>query len=278
MLLIGALSLPSSASMVIIDYQGDTVVHQQTVERNLIINSDDGARYKIALRPLDDALRRVDGEVTIPLSDLYINNTREDVYLRYNEYSYIFDGLSMGGVAKNMTAKIRDFGMVPAGTYQINFEVQATDIETGEIAATSTFCLQFLIPTIQEISLHGEVPRIKIGTENAFNKTQKVVNETSPMIYINSNSNWELVMKSDNYNNSIANYYIRTIAASSKVTERLQERVLIIPEQELIIARGKAPSNNEYVTVEYSIENKNGKIIKAGQYENKIKYILRESR
>ncbi len=264
--------------MVIIDYQGDTVVHQQTVERNLIINSDDDAVYKIAIRPLDDALRRVDGEVAIPLSNLYINNTREDVYLRYNEYSYIFEGLSMGGVAKNMTAKIRDFGMVPAGTYQINFEVQATDMETGEIAATSTFCLQFLIPTIQEISLHGEVPRIKIGTENAFNKTQKVVNETSPMIYINSNSNWELVLKSDNYNNSIANYYIRTIAASSKVTERLQERVLIIPEQELIIARGKAPSNNEYVTVEYSIENKNGKIIKAGQYENKIKYILRESR
>mgnify|MGYP004667197853 FL=1 len=278
MLLIGALSLPSSASMVIIDYQGDTVVHQQTVERNLIINSDDDAVYNIAIRPLDDALRRVDGEVAIPLSNLYINNTREDVYLRYNEYSYIFEGLSMGGVAKNMTAKIRDFGMVPAGTYQINFEVQATDVETGEIAATSTFCLQFLIPTIQEISLHGEVPRIKIGTENAFNKTQKVVNETSPMIYINSNSNWELVLKSDNYNNSIANYYIRTIAASSKVTERLQERVLIIPEQELIIARGKAPSNNEYVTVEYSIENKNGKIIKAGQYENKIKYILRESR
>ena len=149
MLIMGALSLPSSASMVIIDYQGDTVVRQQSIERNLIINSDDGANYKIALRPLDDALRRVDGEVTIPLSDLYINNTREDVYLRYNEYSYIFDGLSMGGVAKNMTAKIRDFGMVPAGTYQINFEVQATDVETGEIAATSTFNLQFIVPVMQ---------------------------------------------------------------------------------------------------------------------------------
>ena len=178
MLLIGALSLPSSASMVIIDYQGDTVVRQQSIERNLIINSDDGANYKIALRPLDDALRRVDGEVTIPLSDLYINNTREDVYLRYNEYSYIFDGLSMGGVAKNMTAKIRDFGMVPAGTYQINFEVQATDVETGEIAATSTFNLQFIVPVIQEISLHHEVPRIVLGANDGFKKQQKVANET----------------------------------------------------------------------------------------------------
>ena len=83
------------ASMVIIDYQGETVVRPQSVERNLIINSDDGGVYNIAVRPLEDAMRSVDGNVTIPLSNLYINNTREDVYLRYNEYSNIFDGLSV---------------------------------------------------------------------------------------------------------------------------------------------------------------------------------------
>ena len=70
------------ASMVIIDYQGETVVRPQSVERNLIINSDDGGVYNIAVRPLEDAMRSVDGNVTIPLSNLYINNTREDVYFR----------------------------------------------------------------------------------------------------------------------------------------------------------------------------------------------------
>ena len=105
------LSAPSEASFVIVDYQGDTVVRQQNIERNLIINSDDGGVYNIAVRPLDDAVRSSDGKVSIPLNNLYINNTREDVYLRYNEYSNIFDALTMGGVAKNMTAKIRDFGI-----------------------------------------------------------------------------------------------------------------------------------------------------------------------
>lgn len=266
----------ANASMVIIDYQGETTVHQTSVERNLIINSDDGGVYNIAVRPLEDALRSVDGNVTIPLSNLYINNTKEDVYLRYNEYSNIFDGLSMGGVAKNMTAKIRDFGMVPAGTYSINFEVQATDIETNEIASTSTFNLQFMVPVIQEINLHGEIPRIKIDAENAFIKNQRIANETSPMVYINSNCDWELLLRSGETESSVANFYVRTIAASSNITERLQERVLLLPGQEVIIARGKAPSNNEYVTVEYSLENKDGKIIRAGQYENKIKYVLRE--
>ena len=271
------LSAPSEASFVIVDYQGETVVRQQNIERNLIINSDDGGVYNIAVRPLDDAVRSSDGKVSIPLNNLYINNTREDVYLRYNEYSNIFDALTMGGVAKNMTAKIRDFGMVPAGTYSINFEVQATDVDTNQIASTTTFNLQFIVPTMQEISLHGEVPRITVGASDAFNKNKKVTNETSPLVYINSNCDWELSVNADNFGDRAGNYYIRTVTASANVGERLQERVLLQEGKEIILAKGKAPANNEYVSVEYSVETKDGKFIPAGNYDNKVRYILREA-
>ena len=270
------LSAPSEASFVIVDYQGDTVVRQQNIERNLIINSDDGNLYNIAVRPLDDAVRSSDGKVSIPLNNLYINNTREDVYLRYNEYSNIFDALTMGGVAKNMTAKIRDFGMVPAGTYSINFEVQATDVDTNQIASTTTFNLQFIVPSIQEISLHGEVPKITVGASNAFEKNKKITNETSPLVYINSNCDWELSVNADNFGERAGNYYIRTVTASANVGERLQERVLLQEGKEIILAKGKAPANNEYVSVEYSVETKDGKFIPAGNYDNKVRYILRE--
>ena len=270
------LSAPSEASFVIIDYQGDTVVRQQNIERNLIINSDDGGVYNIAVRPLDDAVRSSDGKVSIPLNNLYINNTREDVYLRYNEYSNIFDALTMGGVAKNMTAKIRDFGMVPAGTYSINFEVQATDVDTNQIASTTTFNLQFIVPSIQEISLHGEVPRITVGASDAFNKNKKITNETSPLVYINSNCDWELSVNADNFGDRAGNYYIRTVTASANIGERLQERVLLQEGKEIILAKGKAPANNEYVSVEYSVETKDGKFLPAGNYDNKVRYILRE--
>ena len=271
------LSAPSEASFVIVDYQGDTVVRQQNIERNLIINSDDGGVYNIAVRPLDDAVRSSDGKVSIPLNNLYINNTREDVYLRYNEYSNIFDALTMGGVAKNMTAKIRDFGMVSAGTYSINFEVQATDVDTNQIASTTTFNLQFIVPSIQEISLHGEVPRITVGASDAFNKNKKITNETSPLVYINSNCDWELSVNADNFGDRAGNYYIRTVTASANVGERLQERVLLQEGKEIILAKGKAPANNEYVSVEYSVETKDGKFIPAGNYDNKVRYILREA-
>lgn len=270
------LTAQAEASLVIIDYQGDTVVRQQTIERNLIINSDDGAAYNIAVRPLDEAVRSSDGKVSIPLNNLYINNTREDVYLRYNEYSNIFDGLSMGGVAKNMTAKIRDFGMVPAGTYSINFEVQATDIESQTIASTTTFNLQFIVPVNQEISLHNEIPKITVSAADAFNKSKKVTTETFPMVYINSNCDWELSINADNFGDTAGNYYIRSVSSSSGVTERLQERVLLQPGKEIILAKGKAPADNEFVSVEFSLETKDGKFIPAGNYDNRIKYILRE--
>ena len=182
----------------------------------------------------------------------------------------------MGGVAKNMTAKIRDFGMVPAGTYSINFEVQATDVDTNQIASTTTFNLQFIVPSIQEISLHGEVPKITIGASDAFNKNKKIANETSPLVYINSNCDWELSVNADSFGDRAGNYYIRTVTASANVGERLQERVLLQEGKEIILAKGKAPANNEYVSVEYSVETKDGKFIPAGNYDNKVRYILRE--
>ena len=267
--------VPANAALIIMDYQGETIVRPQSVERNLIINSDDGGMYNIAIRPLEDSLRSADGNVSIPLDKVYINNTREDVYLRYNEYSNLLDNVTMGGVAKNLTAKIRDYGMVPAGTYGLNFEIQATDIQTQQVT-TSMFNLQFIVPTVQEINLYNEVPKILLSANDAFNKSKKVSNETSPMIYINSNCDWELALNADNFGDSIGDYYVRTVSASSNVGERLLERVLIQPGNEIVIAKGKAPANNEFVSVEYSLESKDGKFIPAGNYENRVKYILRE--
>lgn len=268
----------SQASTIIMDYQGETVVHQRSVERNLIINSDDDGIYNIAIRPLETELRSNDGRYVIPLSNLYINNTHEDVYLRYNEYSNLFYNLQMGGIPKNMTAKIRDYGMIPAGTYNMNFEIQATDVETGSIASMTTFNLQFIVPVLQEINLHSDISEITISAENAFKQNQKIANDRSPMVYINSNADWVLSLRADDLNEDISNYYVRTISASSNVNERLQERTLVTQGKEIILAKGVAPSNNEYVTVEYSIESKDNKIIRAGKYDNRVKYILREAR
>ena len=268
----------ANASMVIVDYQGETFVTQNSIERNLIMNSDDGSTYNVAIRPLDDALRSDDGRFEIPLQNLFINNTREDVYLRYNEYSNLFYNITMGGVAQNMTAKIRDYGMVPAGTYNMNFEIQATDVDSNTIATMTTFNLQFIVPTIQEVSLFGEIPKITITASDALNKAKKVATETNPMIYINSNSDWILCVNADNFGDSCGNYYIRTVASSDNVSERLQERVLIEPGKEIIIAKGKAPANNQYVSVEVSVESKDGKFIPAGDYENNLRLILREER
>lgn len=272
------LCLSAQASMVIVDYQGDTVVRQKNVERNLIINSDDDGVYDIAVRPMESELVSSDGSVRIPLENVYINNTKEDVYLRYNEYSNLFKDLTMGGVAKNMTAKIRDYGMVPAGVYNLNFEIQATNSETQEIASMSTFNLQFNVPVVQDINLNGEMPRVTVGASDAFDPQKRIVNEVSPTIQINSNSNWELAVNCDNLGEAKGNYYIRTVTATSNIFERLQERVLLEPGKEIIIAKGKAPADNESVTVEFSISSVDGRYIPAGNYENRVKYILREEK
>lgn len=264
-------------STLVMDFQNlDTVVRPNGIERYLILNSDESTKYDIAIKPLDTALRRSDGEVEIPLEYLFINNNREDVYIRYNEYSNLFTGLEMGGIPRQLTAKVKNYGMVPAGNYYLSFEIQAVDSEMQTVADTAVFNLCFNVPVIQEINLNNEIPQITVGTNEAFITNKKITNETSPMITINSNCDWELTVNADNFGDSAGNYYIRTISASSNVSERLQERVLLEPGRDIIIARGKAPANKQNIYVEYSMEPKNGEVFRAGSYENRIKYRLRE--
>ena len=154
-----------NASMVMLDYFGETHVTSNNIERTLIVNSDDGKSYNIAMRPLDEAVISSDGKTIIPLEHLFLNNNREDVYLKYNEYSNVIWGSTMEDIPRSMTAKIKEYGIIPAGVYSINFEVQATDVETQEIVSTSSFNLQFIGPVMHELNFYSNEPQIKISTE-----------------------------------------------------------------------------------------------------------------
>lgn len=268
--------VPVDSSMVLLDYIGETLVTTNNIERTLIVNSDDGRAYNIAIRPLEEDIKNVDGTYTIPLENFFINNTREDVFFKYNEYSNVFFDTTMDGAPRNMTAKIKDCGVVPAGTYSLLLEVQATDVETGEIASTTSFNLQFVVPILHELNLYSEDTKIIVSSSDAFKPSHKTASENAPMIYIRSNTDWILSIDTTDFGETIGNYYVRTTSASSKVTSRLQERALIIPNREIILARGKAPADNEFVAVELSVENPSNGALKAGEYLNRIRYVLRE--
>ena len=278
LLLICALTLKAEA-VVVVDNLGPASTSPLGVERTLLINSDEGGDVcDIAVRPLDDALIRNDGAVRIPLENVFINNTHEDLYMRYNEYSTIFKRIAFGGISKTMVAKVRNFGIVPAGIYNLNFEIQVVDSDTREVISTSSFNLQFAVPVEQKIGFHSQKPRINVGVEDAFATNKKITAENNPQVYVTSNADWVLLLRNDYSGEQPGYYYVRTVAASPNVRERLQDRVRLEEGKEIIIAKGKAPANNEYVSVEYSVEGKDGKILKPGDYNNHMKYILRQDR
>lgn len=265
-------------AMMVVDYIGPTAVSPLGVERNLIINSDDGGEYDIAVRPLDDALVRNDGEVRIPLEYVFINNTHEDIYMRRDEYSTIFKRVVMGGMSRNMVAKVRNYGVVPSGVYNLNFEIQAVDSDTREVVMTSSFNLQFIVPVVQQIGFHSQKPRINVGVEDAFKTNKMITSENNSQVYITSNSDWVLLLRNDFSGEQPGDYYVRTVAGSPNVTERLQDRVRVEEGKEIIIARGKGPANNEYISVEYALIGNNNQILKPGDYRNEMRFILREDR
>ena len=273
----GCLFLKADA-MIAVDYLGPTASYPMGVERNLIINSDDGGDYDIALRPLDDALVRNDGKVRIPLQYLYINNTHEDIFLRYDEFSTIFRRITMGGIPASMIARVRGYGMVPAGVYNLNFEIQAVDPDTRVVQMSSNFNLQFIVPVEQKFGYQTERSRINVGMNDVFAVNKKIASDINPQIYINSNTDWVMLLRPDFSGEQPGYYYVRTLGGSGNVTYRLQERARIEEGKDIVLAKGKAPANNEYVTVEYSVEGKNGEHLKPGEYINRMRYILREDK
>ena len=275
LLILSSLYVKASAEL-IIDYSAATVVDDLSVERNLLIKSSNTGVYDITMRPLDDSLLSMDGKVRIPLENVYINNFNEDIFFKYNESSYLFRGMEIGSVAKNIVAKIRDYGLVPAGTYNLNFEVEAIDSATQVVDSRNTFNLQFIVPVIQEMIFEAKSPTITIGIDEVLDTNKKFCSDTNPMIYIKSNADWELIVRNDSAEPSVGNYFIRTISASNNVTKRLEDRVQLDKGQEIVIARGKAPSYKEYVTVEYSVESADNKMLAPGEYRNDLKFILKE--
>ena len=274
---VSCLLIKAYASTVMVDYYGETFVSATGVERNMLINSDDTRECDIVVRPLGEGLRRNDGFV-IPLENVFINNTHEDVYFRTHEYTNLFRRITLGGVQKPITAKIRDYGMVPAGTYSLPFEFQALDSETQGIIGTTVFNIQFIVPTTQQISFNGENPRIAIGVKEAFVKNRPIPNENNPIVYINSNCDWVLYLNTERFGEEAGTYYVRVISSSANVTESLRERIQLYPNTEIFIARGKAPANNEYLALEFAVEGKDGKIIKSGTYRSNLRFILKEDR
>ena len=263
---------------VVIDTLGPTASYPTGVERNYIINSNETGEFDIALRPLEDALVRNDGKVRIPLEYLFINNTHEDVYLRFNEFSTIFHRIPLGGLAQSMIVKVRNYGVVPAGVYNMNFEVQAIDSDTRIVKATSNFNLQFIVPVEQKIGFHAQKPIIKVESKDVFIPNKLIPSENSPQVFVTSNVDWVLLLKNPYSGDQPGYYYVRTVGASANVRERLQDRVRIEEGKEIVIAKGKAPANNEYVSVEYSIVGKDGQTLKPGDYTNNLRYVLREDR
>ena len=107
-----------------------------------------------------------------------------------------------------MTAKVKNYGIVPAGTYSIMLEVQATDTQTGEIASVSSFNLQFVVPIVHELNTYSEAPKITISANDVFKKSHKIANEVSPMIYIRSNTDWVLTLDTRDFGDTVGDYYV----------------------------------------------------------------------
>ena len=130
-----------------VQYLTETLTNGNTISRNFTMRSSDGANYRIEMTPLDEAITSSDGTTTIPITNenFYVHNTREDVFFTFNEASLVTDGVDLDSESLSLMAVIKDYGIVPAGTYTLRMAIHATNLESNETIDTS-FNFEFIIP------------------------------------------------------------------------------------------------------------------------------------
>lgn len=259
------------------DYQdATTTITSVGIERLLLINGNDASRYQVEIRPMSSTVSNAGGTVNIPLENFVINNGVQDIDFIDSEFSTIFSNVTFNNIPRFVTAKIKNYGMVPKGTYSIGLQLQATDLDTSEITSIM-FNLQFVVTKFQNIAATSSTTNFNLSASDVLSKNARVTNDTNIPITINSNCDWVLVLKTDDeFVDTPGNYYVKTIGGTSNVTQRLQENILLEEDNEIILAKGTAPSTNETVTVQYVLESVDGDYIPAGTYNNSLKYVIRE--
>lgn len=265
----------NAASIVIDGAVYNTVIQANGAERSFLMKIDEGGRYDVVFKPLSDELTGTNG-INIPLSYLYMNNNTEDLYMRYNEETFLYKNHDfLDNDTKSLTLKVLNYGMVPAGTYTLNTQFTVYEADTQTQIATCVYMLQLIVLNNQSMTFGVERPTISVAPENAFKKTGKIYTTTQPTVIVNSNCDWELVLDPTGFGDAVGNYFVRVTNATSGVKEKLQTETQI-NNSGIVIARGEAPANGEIITLQYGIESKDGDIIKNGTYENTLRYILRE--
>ncbi len=270
-------AVPANAFDLVVEHQSETFVGSNgcVVERTLNIRSNETGRYDITIKPLESTLDNTAGTVQIPMANVFVNNMSEDLPMIAQTETNLYQGVNIeNSLPQIATIRVKDYGVVPAGTYMLNFELQATNLDTAEVRV-SPFTLMLVIPVTQSVETRTPTAIITLTSENAFKKNESTSNEVAPMVYVNSNTPWELSLNTDNLVATDRNYYIRVVNSSSDMTT-LTEKVLLEPAREYILATSTLPANGAYVTVEFSMEGKDGKIIKVGTVDNVLRYIVRE--
>ena len=270
--------LKAEAASVVIDSSVyNTVTQANGIQRSFLLKIDDGGQYDVVFKPLNDELIGSNG-VNIPLNYVYINNNTEDLYMRYMQETFLYKNTEFfDGATKVLTAKVLNYGIVPAGNYTLNTQFTIYQSNTLNQVATGVYDLRFVVLPEQNITFGVEQSTINVTPDKAFNKAGKVYTTTQPTIIVTSNCPWELIADTSSFGDAVGNYYIKVKNATEGVTEKLMTETQISGSTApIVIARGKGPANGEIITMQYGLESKDGKIIHSGDYSNTIRYTIRE--
>ncbi len=240
--------------------------------------------WKLLAEPLDNQIRNIDNpNYTLPITRLEVAEmggapiSHFDIGKSYE----IRNGNSLGVNNMNLALNVVNFDCDYPGNYIT--DIKFTLMNNNSVVAEEIYTFRFMQDTISSIDFSQRIVNLSID-KNKILQRNSAQNLANPLgLYICSNKNWKLYMRSTSNNNDKSlKYFVKVLGGTdSTLTYNQTNEYIPLQNTPIFLASGKSTINQmantlekKLLNIDYMVKGPEDNFIPAGSRSEEFEYRL----
>lgn len=261
---------------------GPAIKSGGTTVQNITLNfKENSPDWKILVTALDDSLKNsFNPSKKLSLDNLVIENFNGD-HITVNEPNKPYTvgiGTEVGEISKNLVLRYKNNDADYPGTYTGYFQF---NIVSSSGTSVNTYNFSIEQPVNQKIYTTNNTINMKIKSENALKKGFKQELDIPSRLYISSNSDWKLILKSNKNINELLDLKFKILSCPSDIKKYFDAEYSNIPSDEFVLMEGGPTIDptgkileTKAIEINYQINTKENEILPSGDFRFDADYTI----
>jgi hypothetical protein len=239
--------------------------------------------WKLFAEPLDNQIRNIDNpNYTLPITRLELTQiggmplSHFDMGKSYE----IKNGVSAGMQNINLALNVLNFDADYPGNYLT--DIKFTLIDNDSMISEEIYTFRFEQEPIVSVDFSNRNINLKFEKDKILQKNSSQNLSYPFSVYISSNKDWKLFLRSNQSNDKNLRYFVKTLNGGDNSIEYIQSNEYIAMNQnQILIAKGKSTINQntnsldkKIINIDYLVKGPEDRFIPSGSTTEQFEYIL----